>query len=196
MITTIIIALLSYTNNNPLPGQCVNYRGYYRCTHQKLYQCPAKKQVQRLDHDPFTFEVIYRAYHTCTMSSTAPSISAPSTNKETAPSITQQAAAATSSSQLQPLSTSAPVSHWLSMDIRPPTGELAGTSSSSANPGAGAGAGPGPSTVRFWRDYDQYYHPVVEFADVMFHTGSSGNSNMDLIFSADMEHKDTQDEQN
>ncbi|KAI4385620.1 hypothetical protein MLD38_003622 [Melastoma candidum] len=48
-------------------------RGYFRCTHQKLYQCPAKKLVQRLDHDPSTFEVTYRHHHTCHMSSTAPS---------------------------------------------------------------------------------------------------------------------------
>ncbi|XP_057980230.1 probable WRKY transcription factor 11 [Malania oleifera] len=47
-------------------------RGYYRCTHQKLYQCPAKKQVQRLDDDPYTYEVTYRGEHTCHMSSTAP----------------------------------------------------------------------------------------------------------------------------
>ncbi|XP_010067620.1 WRKY transcription factor 55 [Eucalyptus grandis] len=50
-----------------------NYpRGYYRCTHQKLYQCPAKKQVQRLDDNPHFFEVIYHGDHTCHMSSTAP----------------------------------------------------------------------------------------------------------------------------
>ncbi|XP_030534535.1 WRKY transcription factor 55-like [Rhodamnia argentea] len=47
-------------------------RGYYRCTHQKLYQCPAKKQVQRLDDDPRFFEVIYHHDHTCHMSPTAP----------------------------------------------------------------------------------------------------------------------------
>ncbi|XP_025013413.1 WRKY transcription factor 55 isoform X2 [Ricinus communis] len=52
-------------------------RGYYRCTHQKLYHCPAKKQVQRLDDDPYTFEVTYRGDHTCHMSSTAPSIPPP-----------------------------------------------------------------------------------------------------------------------
>ncbi|EEF41581.1 hypothetical protein RCOM_0689810 [Ricinus communis] len=49
-------------------------RSYYRCTHQKLYHCPAKKQVQRLDDDPYTFEVTYRDDHTCYMSATAPSI--------------------------------------------------------------------------------------------------------------------------
>ncbi|EOA24593.1 hypothetical protein CARUB_v10017859mg [Capsella rubella] len=40
-------------------------RAYYRCTHQKLYKCPAKKQVQRLDEDPYTFRVTYRSSHTC-----------------------------------------------------------------------------------------------------------------------------------
>ncbi|KAJ1381690.1 WRKY domain [Sesbania bispinosa] len=35
-------------------------RSYYRCTHQKLYACPAKKQVQRLDENPNMFEVTYR----------------------------------------------------------------------------------------------------------------------------------------
>ncbi|KAJ6762280.1 WRKY TRANSCRIPTION FACTOR 55 [Salix koriyanagi] len=47
-------------------------RAYYRCTHQNLYHCPAKKQVQRLDDDPFQFEVVYRGEHTCHMSDTAP----------------------------------------------------------------------------------------------------------------------------
>lgn len=50
-------------------------RAYYRCTHQKLYNCPAKKQVQRLNDDPFTFRVTYRGSHTCHIYSTAPTIS-------------------------------------------------------------------------------------------------------------------------
>ncbi|XP_022146859.1 WRKY transcription factor 55 [Momordica charantia] len=52
-------------------------RGYFRCTHQKLYHCPAKKHVQRLDADPHTFEVTYRGDHTCHMSATAPSAAPP-----------------------------------------------------------------------------------------------------------------------
>ncbi|XP_054788309.1 WRKY transcription factor 55 isoform X2 [Prosopis cineraria] len=48
-------------------------RSYYRCTHQKSYKCPAKKQVQRLDDNPNTFAVTYRGSHTCILSSTAPS---------------------------------------------------------------------------------------------------------------------------
>ena len=40
-------------------------RGYFRCTHQKLYQCPTKKLTQRLDDDPYIFKVTYRGSHTC-----------------------------------------------------------------------------------------------------------------------------------
>ncbi|KAJ8426143.1 hypothetical protein Cgig2_032834 [Carnegiea gigantea] len=58
-----------------------NYpRSYYRCTHQKLYGCPAKKQVQRLNSDPSTFEIVYRGEHTCHMSATAPSIPPPTSD--------------------------------------------------------------------------------------------------------------------
>ncbi|XP_042465612.1 probable WRKY transcription factor 53 [Zingiber officinale] len=40
-------------------------RSYYRCTHKSFYGCEAKKQVQRLDDDPFTYEVTYYGMHTC-----------------------------------------------------------------------------------------------------------------------------------
>ncbi|XP_073020874.1 WRKY transcription factor 55-like [Primulina eburnea] len=46
-------------------------RSYYICTHHKLHNCPAKKQVQRLDNEPFIFEVTYRNNHTCRVSSAA-----------------------------------------------------------------------------------------------------------------------------
>ncbi|KAJ8647794.1 hypothetical protein MRB53_000817 [Persea americana] len=45
-------------------------RSYYRCTHKSFYGCDAKKQVQRLDDDPYTFEVMYRGHHTCQTSTT------------------------------------------------------------------------------------------------------------------------------
>ncbi|KAG6526643.1 probable WRKY transcription factor 61 [Zingiber officinale] len=45
-------------------------RSYYRCTHKSFYGCGAKKQVQRLDDDPSTFEVTYRGEHTCQTSTT------------------------------------------------------------------------------------------------------------------------------
>ncbi|KAI3925158.1 hypothetical protein MKW98_009808 [Papaver atlanticum] len=44
-------------------------RGYYRCTHKSFYGCEAKKQVQRLDDDPNTFEVTYYGHHSCCNSS-------------------------------------------------------------------------------------------------------------------------------
>ncbi|KAG0447491.1 hypothetical protein HPP92_028306 [Vanilla planifolia] len=41
-------------------------RAYYRCTHQKR-GCPAMKQVQRTDHNPWLFRVTYLGTHTCTI---------------------------------------------------------------------------------------------------------------------------------
>ncbi|KAG2324928.1 hypothetical protein Bca52824_007656 [Brassica carinata] len=40
-------------------------RAYYRCNNQKAYKCPAKKQVQRLDEDPYMLRVTYRSSHMC-----------------------------------------------------------------------------------------------------------------------------------
>ncbi|KAF2608948.1 hypothetical protein F2Q68_00044965 [Brassica cretica] len=48
-----------------------NSRSYYRCNHQKVYKCPAKKQVQRLDEDPYMLRVTYRSSHTCQFSTTS-----------------------------------------------------------------------------------------------------------------------------
>lgn len=171
-------------------------RGYYRCTHQKLYQCPAKKQVQRLDDDPFTFEVIYRGEHTCThVSSTAPSISALPENTEVSRVMFQQAAATMSSSQVLQSSsaTSLPGSHWLSIRTQPADVDTTNTnpfvnmhlfSNISGRVDSSSGVA-GPSTARDARD--QYYEPLTEFVDVMFNSGSSSNSNMDLIFSTAVE---------
>ncbi|CAL5322822.1 unnamed protein product [Camellia sinensis] len=169
-------------------------RSYYRCTHQKLYNCPARKQVQRLDNDAYTFEVIYCANHTCHMSSTAPSI--PPISPELLPQITQQQPTTTTHSPPPP-PTSAPLATWLSMDINQSSGE--GTSSFSADPrvhlfrdfglrsGGGAaagtssgGAGPSSSTTR----YGENQFPVADLADAMFNSGSSSNNSIDVIFSS------------
>ncbi|KAA8533964.1 hypothetical protein F0562_031481 [Nyssa sinensis] len=155
-------------------------RGYYRCTHQKLYQCPAKKQVQKLDNDPYTFEVTYRGNHTCHMSSTAPSFPPPSTDQ-----ITQETMTPETISHPPPPPASNPLRTWLSMDIKP-TGE--GTSSAFIFGPGGAGTsgsnsgGAGPSTVRYGRE-DDYGQPVVDLADAMFNSGSSSSNSMDIIFS-------------
>ncbi|KAK3014940.1 hypothetical protein RJ639_009956 [Escallonia herrerae] len=149
-------------------------RGYYRCTHQKLYYCNAKKQVQRLDDDPFTFEVTYRGEHACTMSSTAPSV--PPTSAEVVQTMAQQGTTIQpQGSQGPPISV--PLGRWLTMDISNRNIGVAGTSS---NRMVGSG-GADPSTVRFHRENE--YQPVADLADAMFNSGSSSSNSMDIIFS-------------
>nr|AXY96408.1 WRKY transcription factor 55 [Canarium album] len=132
-------------------------RSYYRCTHQKLYQCPAKKQVQRLDDDPFTFEVTYNGEHTCHMSSTAPSSA----------EITQ------STAMLEP--SPANLGTWLSMDVG--AAAAGGSGSSSTMVGGYRSSGTGGDVSQ--KDGDQYM--VANMADAMFNSGSSSNS-MEFLF--------------
>ncbi|VFQ67710.1 unnamed protein product [Cuscuta campestris] len=40
-------------------------RSYYRCTHRKMHNCWATKQVQRSSGDPNTFEITYAGAHIC-----------------------------------------------------------------------------------------------------------------------------------
>nr|XP_004308988.2 PREDICTED: WRKY transcription factor 55 [Fragaria vesca subsp. vesca] len=149
-------------------------RGYYRCTHQKLYNCPAKKQVQRLDNDPLTFEVMYRGDHTCHMSSTAPSVLPASDDQIKQETMTQTHAATTT----QPLGT------WLSMDFN------AGGEGSSGGGGRGDADGLATSTTttttRYGKDVE---FPVVDLADAMFNSGSSSSNSMDFMFTSPMDNK-------
>ncbi|XP_027099031.1 WRKY transcription factor 55-like [Coffea arabica] len=123
---------------------CVISKSYLRCTHQKLYQCPTKKQVQRLDDDPNIFEVTNRGDHTCHLSSTTLSV-------------------------LPPLPVERREAHR--------------STSSTVNMGSSTSGGAiaGPSTSRYGRDVD---YPVVDMADVMFNSGSSSSTSIDLIFSS------------
>ncbi|KAL6326596.1 hypothetical protein AAG906_008458 [Vitis piasezkii] len=155
-------------------------RSYYRCTHQKLYNCPAKKQVQRLDHDPFMFDITYIDDHTCHKSATAPSVPPPP------PEVTPE--------MIQATTAQLPMGRWLSMELKP-TGEAAnafvdhsqvqmhvdlglGEGSSSSMVGTG-GSTAGPSMVRFGREAE---YPVVDLADTMFNSGSSSSNSMDFLF--------------
>nr|KYP53762.1 WRKY transcription factor 55 [Cajanus cajan] len=139
-------------------------RSYYRCTHQKLYECQAKKQVQRLDDNPNIFEVTYRGKHTCHMSSTAPSSSSSLPLQQLLVDMTHNSN--TISSQLSPRM------NYLSLQ----TGGAAATSSGSG----------GASTSRYGGDY-----PVVDMADAMFNSGSSsGNNSMEFLFSPAEDKKD------
>ncbi|GAV67789.1 WRKY domain-containing protein [Cephalotus follicularis] len=143
-------------------------RSYYRCTHQKLYQCPAKKQVQRLDDNPFTFEVLYRGQHSCHMSSTAPSVPPPPSLE-----VTQEMTQTIGS---QPSTT---LAQWLSM-------EYLGAGGRSSTAAAG-GDGAGPSTVRYGKEAD---YLLADMVDAMFNnSGSSSTNSMDLIFPSVEDHK-------
>ncbi|XP_062157108.1 WRKY transcription factor 55 [Alnus glutinosa] len=163
-------------------------RGYYRCTHQRLYQCPAKKQVQRLDDDPYTFEVTYRGEHTCHMSSTAPSVPPPAA---AAGDITHEITQIITTQPAQ--SPSVPLSTWLSMEYL----GLRGGGSNSINVlgggGGGGGGGAGPSTTRTGKEVE---FPVADMADVMFNSGSSSsNISMDFLFHSNEDKWEKEDKQ-
>lgn len=176
----------------------VSFRSYFRCTHQKLYQCRAKKQVQRLDDDPNTFEVTYTGDHTCHLSSTAPAAPIPpSLELRQGHTIIQQATAAAVHPLPTTVTTAASMSQWLSMDISMHRdfglavagGGGGGSTSSNINLASGTSGGveAGPSTSRYGRDVVDYQLPVTYMADAMFNSGSSSINSMDLIFSS-MDH--------
>ncbi|KAL2339486.1 hypothetical protein Fmac_007426 [Flemingia macrophylla] len=128
-------------------------RSYYRCTHQKLYECQAKKQVQRLDGNPNIFEVTYRGKHTCHMSSTAPSSSSSVPLQQLLVDITQNTNTTTSSPM---------------MNLSLHTG---GAATTSGNAGA--------STSRFGGDYPVVDMADAMFNS----GSSSGNNSMEFLFS-------------
>ncbi|XP_042488846.1 WRKY transcription factor 55-like [Macadamia integrifolia] len=151
-------------------------RSYYRCTHKSFYGCNAKKQVQRLDEDPNTFEVTYCGHHTCLMSSTAQSVSPPAT-------ISQM-----EQIEVEPTQTTRPQRRWHSLEPNNPTDlrlrmsgnfNVAGGASSSDEVAATKGQGPSQSQVR---DGKEPEWPVMDLADAIFNSGSSSSS-MDAIFS-------------
>ncbi|XP_027188015.1 WRKY transcription factor 55 isoform X2 [Cicer arietinum] len=131
-------------------------RSYYRCTHQKLYLCPAKKQVQRVDENPNIVEVTYRGDHICHKSLTAPLSYPPPQQLLVNINNTQT----TISPQLSPSSNS----RW------PQAANLG------LRAGDASGSG-GPSTTRYGIDY-----PVADMADTMFNSGSSSGNSMESLF--------------
>ncbi|KAF3337464.1 WRKY transcription factor 55-like protein [Carex littledalei] len=129
------------------------------------YGCEVKKQVQRLDEDPYTYEIVYCGQHSCLTSTTpllisslaptnavvtsavAPIITTPtinSSNFTTNPHI-ESSMIGTTLVQMQP-STSIHLGNWLTRDL---------------------GEG----------------RPVADMADVLFNSGSR-NSSIDAIFSS------------
>ncbi|KAK1572230.1 hypothetical protein Q3G72_029382 [Acer saccharum] len=152
-------------------------RSYYRCTHQKMYNCLAKKQVQRLDDDPYTFEVTYHDDHTCHMSSTAPS-APPSQAVALPPEVTHDHLTQNITMQ-QPSSTT--LGRWLSMELG--TGGSGSGSSGGGGGGGSGGAGPSSSSVvRYDREGEHPYLNVANMADAMFNSGSSSSNSMEFLF--------------
>ncbi|KAJ0705341.1 putative transcription factor WRKY family [Helianthus annuus] len=135
-------------------------RGYYRCTHQKLNNCPAKKQVQRLDNDPYTFEVTYRGDHTCMMSSSAPSLPPPPPSE----------AMSTCS-----LPASQPLPHLLPMDIKESVGDLYNVMPHGNVSGAGS------SPPNNYVDYPR----VTDLVDTLFNSDINNNNSINFMFSSE-----------
>ncbi|XP_062180778.1 probable WRKY transcription factor 47 [Phragmites australis] len=158
-------------------------RSYYRCTHKNYYGCEAKKKVQRLDYDPFVYEVTYCGNHTC-LTSTTPLLTLP------APAATATTAANTATNS--PTSSAAMLAQDLVMAAaeHPPPAlstsiQLGFSWMSSSLVGAGTSTGEGSSAqVNVPTSGRETDYPVVDLADVMFNSGSSRGSSMDAIFSA------------
>ncbi|KAG8067714.1 hypothetical protein GUJ93_ZPchr0005g14482 [Zizania palustris] len=164
-------------------------RSYYRCTHKNYYGCEAKKKVQRRDEDPFTYEVTYCGGHSC-LTSTTPLLTLPTTTgaAAAAASFTSSPTAATTSAAavlggrpdlvVAPVVVDPPPPHrlgilnysWMSSSPTNLGVGLAGEASTCSNNTAAAAT-----------DTD---YPVLDLADVMFNSGSSGGSTMDDIFSS------------
>ncbi|KAH7677683.1 WRKY domain-containing protein, partial [Dioscorea alata] len=124
-------------------------RSYYRCTHKNFYGCEAKKKVQRLNEDPYTYEVSYCGEHTC-QTSTSPLIISPPAPVPPPPPVTGATLTPATS-----LSTSINLGCWFSREVD--SGRVPAAVSSSETPAG--------------RDGD---YPVADLAEVMFNSGSSG----------------------
>ncbi|KAE8809487.1 WRKY transcription factor 55 [Hordeum vulgare] len=156
-------------------------RSYYRCTHKNYYGCDAKKKVQRLDKDPFMYEVTYYGDHSC-LTSTTPLLVLPTTSVTTSAASSPNAMTGAnlsikdlpmvSAEQMQ--STTLSTSVDLRISSMPPSfqGILAG---SGTRVGSNTNARMNVSTITKDMDY-----LTLDLMDVMFSSGY----NMDGIFSS------------
>ncbi|KAJ1254170.1 hypothetical protein BS78_K309800 [Paspalum vaginatum] len=166
-------------------------RSYYRCTHKNYYGCEAKKKVQRLDDDPFMYEVTYCGNHTC-LTSTTPLLTLPASaaatstttsNRLTSSPTGSSAAAAILAGQDVVMAAAEHPARALSTAIQL---GISWMPSGLVGPSATAGEGSSAQVVNVpaassGRDAE---YPVMDFADAMFNSGSSGGSSMDAIFPA------------
>ncbi|CAM0957160.1 unnamed protein product [Alopecurus aequalis] len=144
-------------------------RSYYRCTHKNYYGCDAKKKVQRLDDDPFTYEITYCGNHSC-LTSTVPLFSLP----DATATATTNSPTATTGSGLAP------------EDLLMAPAEQAHSAALSTSIHLGMSWMPATASLRsiqagVGKDTD---YPALDLADVMFNSGCSGGNSMDGIFSS------------
>jgi hypothetical protein len=142
--------------------------------------------VQRLDDDPFMYEVTYCGNHTC-LTSTTPLLTLPVTATAT-DTVTTNSPTSSAAILAHDLSMVAAEQHpapalstaiQLGMSWMPSS--LVGASSS-AGTGEGSSAQVNVITSVTGRDIE---YPVMDLADAMFNSGSSsGGSSMDAIFSS------------
>jgi len=170
-------------------------RSYYRCTHKNYYGCEAKKKVHRQDDDPFMYKVTYFGNHTC-LTSTTPLLTLP------APTTT---ATSTAASMLTNSPTSSSAAFLAGQDlVMAPAAEHPTPALSTAiqlgiswmpstliSPSAGEGSSSAQMDVPAASGTRDTEFPVMDLADAMFNSGSSGGSSMDGIFPA--HHHDKRD---
>jgi hypothetical protein len=161
-------------------------RSYYRCTHKNYFGCEAKKKVQRLDDNPFMYEVTYCGNHTC-LTTTTPLLTLPAI--ATTDTVTTNSPARSAAILTQDLAMVAAEHHHsapalstaiqLGMSWMPSS--LVGASSSAGAAGEGSSVQVNVATSGIGTGIE---YPVMDLADAMFNSGSSGGSNMDAIFSS------------
>jgi hypothetical protein len=168
-------------------------RSYYRCTHKNYYGCEAKKKVQRLDDDPFTYEVTYCGNHTC-LTSTTPLLTipaGPATVASTAANMlnnspTDSATALAAGHQDLFMPAAEHPAQALSTAIQLGISWMPSTLVGSSAPEGSSAQVNVPASGRDTAEY-----PVMDLADAMFNSGSRGGSSMDAIFLARHDRRDT-----
>jgi hypothetical protein len=163
-------------------------RSYYRCTHKNYFGCEAKKKVQRLGDNAFMYEVTYCGNHTC-LTTTTPLLTLPAI--ATTDTVTTNSPTSSAAILFQDLAMVAAEYHHpapaLSTAIQlgmswMPSSSLVGASSSAGPAGEGSSVRVNVATTSGIGTGIEY--PVMDLADAMSNSGSSGGSSMDAIFSS------------
>ena len=152
--------------------------------------------MQRLDDDPFTYEVTYCGNHTC-LTSTTPLLTLPAgpataastaanmlTNNSPTGSATTVLAAGQDPFMAAAEHPAPALSTAIQLGISWMPSALVGSSAAE-----GSSTQVNVNVPASGRDTAEY--PVMDLADAMFNSGSSGGSSMDAIFPAHHDRRDT-----